>query len=99
MSSFEITHHYEVFSDDEEATFKIREVEVVVKEGKVYRWNAREGVLHLLPCEHVKTSAEALEAWRDRLRELCDSYRRAVVVLEKKLELTAESIQVVKKNA
>jgi hypothetical protein len=94
-SSFEITKHYEMFSDDDEVTFKMREVEVVVRDRKVFRWQPSTGTLYPLPFEHMKTPSDAYQDWRERIQEKLRSYKRAIGVLERKLEIPSGSVPLV----
>jgi len=94
-SLFEIAKHYEVFSNDGEKSFKIREIEVVVRESKVFKWSGVTGQLFPLPCEHVKTVGEAYDAWREQVAHRLDTYRAAVDILEAKLSVPPEQFEVV----
>ena len=94
-SAFEIAKHYEVFSADGEKSFKIREIEVVVIDGKVFRWSGNTRQLFPLACAHLKTVIEAYDDWRERVSQVLDRYKAAVVSLEAKFSIPMDQFEVV----
>ena len=81
MNRFEITKHYDVVSSD--GAIVIRETEVVVRDGKVFRWTPGEGILHLMATPHMKSASEAYSNWKEQIEERLRQHKQFALVLEK----------------
>jgi hypothetical protein len=98
-NQFEITKHYEVFnSKDALVSLEIREIEVVVRDGKVYKWSPSSGILHLLAEPHMKSAADAYAHWKKQVENLMISHDRIALKLEKMLAVDPNKIRIVKET-
>ena len=96
ISSFKIVKHYEVFSVDGEKSFKMREIEVVVADGKVFKWSDDTRQFFPLASKHMETAQAAYDDWKERVEHVLAGHKRAIGVLEEKLAIPIDHIEVVR---
>ena len=97
MSAFRITKHYEVFVVADIP--RIREIEVVERDGKIFRWKSEDGILLPLDNDHCETVGAAYEKWRKTTQELHGHHLREECCLEHQLEVDPRRIIIVQEEA
>jgi hypothetical protein len=93
-NQFVITKHYEVCPS--ENTLEIKEIEVVVRGDKVFRWSPSSGILHILAVPHMMSAADAYADWKEQATDKMHRHNRFALALEKMLAVDPNKIRIVK---
>jgi len=89
--------HYEIYSDDNFRTVKIREYVVEVREGRAF-WPSPSCSFMCQVHNWCSSPGEAFQHWREQIASSLVAHRHSVIKLERMLEISLGNVQVVREE-